>query len=75
MERQTRGMTNRTGRVMNSAMNISLPAELHEKLRDVAWQERLPLSRLCRDLLESGLRRREEEIGKEVEAEAVGTSK
>ena len=42
MERRTRGMANRTGRTMNSAMNISLPVELHEQLRDLAWQERSP---------------------------------
>ena len=60
MERRTRGMANRTGRTMNSAMNISLPVELHEQLRDLAWQERLPLSHLCRELLETGMRLREE---------------
>ena len=31
---------NRTSRVMNSQMNVSLPVELHEKLREMAWQER-----------------------------------
>ena len=36
MERRTRGMANRTGRTMNSAMNISLPVELHEQLRELA---------------------------------------
>ena len=60
MERRTRGMANRTGRTMNSAMNISLPVELHEQLRELAWQERLPLSHLCRELLEAGMRLREE---------------
>ena len=69
MERRTRGMANRTGRTMNSAMNISLPVELHEQLRDLAWQERLPLSHLCRELLEAGMRLREEKRA-EAEAEA-----
>lgn len=55
MERRTRGMTNRTGRVMNSAMNISLPVELHEELREIAWANRMPLSHLCRKLLQEGL--------------------
>ena len=72
MERRTRGMANRTGRTMNSAMNISLPVELHEQLRDLAWQERLPLSHLCRELLETGMRLREE---KRAEAEAKAEAK
>ncbi len=55
MERRTKGMTNRTGRVMNSAMNISLPVELHEELREIAWANRMPLSHLCRELLQEGL--------------------
>ena len=59
MERRTRGMANRTGRTMNSAMNISLPVELHEQLRDLAWQERKPLSHLCCDFLEEGIRQHE----------------
>ena len=50
---------NRTGRVMNSQMNISLPVALHELLRDLAWQERKPLSHLCRDLIEAGMQARE----------------
>ena len=53
-------MMNRTGRVMNSQMNISLPIALHELLRDLAWQERKPLSHLCRDLIEAGMQAREE---------------
>ena len=52
--------TNRTlGRRMNSQMNISLPIELHEKLREIAWQERMPLSHLCRSLIEIGLEHRQ----------------
>ena len=50
---------NRTGRVMNSQMNVSLPVELHERLREMAWQERIALSHLCRELLETGLLMRE----------------
>ena len=46
---------NRTGRVMNSQMNVSLPVEMHERLRELAWQERMPLSHLCRELIEAGL--------------------
>ena len=48
------------GRRMNSQMNISLPIELHEKLREIAWVERIPLSHLCRHLLELGMKQREE---------------
>ena len=78
METRTRGMANRTGRTMNSSMNISLPVELHEQLRDLAWEERKPLSHLCRDFLEAGiketLRRREanQTTGKVPVAEEVG---
>ena len=50
---------NRTSRVMNSQMNVSLPVELHEKLREMAWQERRALSHLCRELLEAGIEARE----------------
>ena len=56
-----RGMTNRTGPVMNSQMNVSLPVELHEQLRDLAWQERKPLSHLCRELIDLGLQKRREQ--------------
>lgn len=49
-------MPGRMGRVMNSQMNISLPIELHERLREIAWEHRLPLSHVCRDLLEEALR-------------------
>ena len=55
-----RGMTNRTGREMNSQMNVSLPVELHEQLREMAWQERKPLSHLCRELIQAGIQQREE---------------
>ena len=51
---------NRTGRLMNSQMNISLPVELHEKLRELAWEKRMPLSHLCRELITEGIRLREE---------------
>ena len=57
MATRTRGMANRTGRTMNSSMNISLPVELHEQLRDLAWEERKPLSHLCRDFLEAGIKK------------------
>ena len=50
---------NRTGRQMNSQMNISLPVELHEKLRDLAWENRMPLSHLCRELIQESIRMRE----------------
>ena len=51
---------NRTGRLMNSQMNISLPIEMHEKLRELAWEHRMPLSHLCRELLAESIRMREE---------------
>ena len=43
------------GRRANSQMNISLPIELHEKLREIAWHRRVALSHLCRILLVKGL--------------------
>ena len=51
-------MTRMMGRRMNSQMNISLPIEMHEKLRTIAWEERIPLSHLCRYLLEIGMQHR-----------------
>ena len=50
----------RMGRRMNSQMNISLPIEMHERLRKIAWEERIPLSHLCRYLLEVGMQHRGE---------------
>ncbi|MDE0207057.1 MAG: hypothetical protein OXP66_13655 [Candidatus Tectomicrobia bacterium] len=49
-------MPGRMGRVMNSQMNISLPIEMHERLREIAWEHRQPLSHVCRELLEMALR-------------------
>ena len=72
MATYTRGMANRTGRTMNSSMNISLPVELHERLRDLAWEERLPLSHLCRNLIEAGIRLREEDRTTDAESAKVG---
>ena len=60
---------NRTGRVMNSQMNVSLPVEMHERLRDLAWQERMPLSHLCRELLEAGMLIREKNGATDAEGE------
>ena len=40
---------------MNSQMNVSLPFELHETLREIAWQHRQPLSHVVRALIEAGL--------------------
>jgi len=48
-------MPGRMGRVMNSQMNTSLPLELHERLREIAWTHRRPLSHVVRELLETGL--------------------
>ena len=48
-------MPGRMGRVMNSQMNISLPLEMHERLRELAWEHRKPLSHVCRELLETAL--------------------
>ena len=42
-------------RIINSQMNISLPVELHERLREHAWQERKTLSHVCREMREAGL--------------------
>ena len=50
---------NRTGRHVTSSMNISLPVELHEQLRELAWKHRMPLSHLCRELIAEGIRVRE----------------
>ena len=65
---------NRTGRVMNSQMNVSLPVEMHERLRELAWQERMPLSHLCRELIEAGLVVREKGGGNGVKGKAAGTT-
>ena len=50
---------NRTGRHVTSSMNISLPVEMHEQLRELAWKNRMPLSHLCRELIAEGIRIRE----------------
>ena len=42
-------------RRITSQMNISMPVDLHEKLRAMAWQQHIPLSHLCRALLTKGL--------------------
>ena len=60
--------TRRVGRRMNSQMNISLPIDLHEKLRTIAWEERIPLSHLCRHLIGLGMQRYEEEAAATIEA-------
>ena len=57
---------------MTSQMNISLPIELHQKLRDLAWQDRLPLSHLCRNLIQAGIRLRESEAGEKSKAATGG---
>lgn len=68
-ERSISRMPGRAGRVINSQMNISLPFEMHERLRQIAWEHRLPLSHLCRELLEEGLRgHKEYGEGQSVEA-------
>ena len=46
-------------RIHDSQMNISLPSELHEKLRESAWQERKTISAFCREIIELGMRQRE----------------
>ena len=51
------------GRRANSQMNVSLPIELHEQLRNIAWHRRLSLSHLCRVLLVKGLEIWEKEQG------------
>ena len=61
----------RLGRTMNSQMNISLPIELHERLREIAWQTRQPLSHVCRELLAVGLRQREKGAANGTGSEAV----
>ena len=62
---------NRTGPQMNSQMNISLPVELHEKLRELAWQNRMPLSHLCRELIAESIRVRE--AGEEADSDSTTT--
>lgn len=46
----------RMGRIMNSQMNVSLPLDMHERLRELAWEHRMPLSHVVRELLGLGLR-------------------
>ena len=69
-----KAIANRTGRVINSQMNVSLPMELHERLRELAWQERLPLSHLCRELIEAGLVVREKDGANGAKGKAAETT-
>ena len=46
-------------RIHDSSMNIALPSELHEKLKDTAWQERKTLSAFCREIIELGMKQHE----------------
>ena len=46
-------------RIHDSQMNISLPSELHERLRENAWQERKTISAFCREIIELGMKQRE----------------
>ena len=57
--------TRMMSRRMNSQMNVSLPIDLHERLRSIAWHERVPLSHLCRLLLAKGLEAWEAEKGEQ----------
>ena len=52
-----------------STLHISLPLQLERELREVAWRLRRPLSHLCRDFIEEGLKK----LAKtnEVAAEAI----
>ena len=54
------------GPITKSQMNVSLPLELHERLREVAWEHRRSLSSVVCELLEAGfeLRDREEAGGR-----------
>ena len=64
--------TRMMGRRMNSQMNVSLPIDLHERLRSIAWHERVPLSHLCRALLSKGLEAWEaEQAGQQPQGEAA----
>ena len=46
-------------RIHDSQMNISLPSQLHERLRESAWQERKTISAFCREIIELGMKQRE----------------
>ena len=45
----------RMGRVTKSQMNVSLPLEMHERLREIAWEHRQPLSHVVRALIAAGM--------------------
>ena len=49
----------RMGRVTKSQMNVSLPLEMHERLREIAWEHRQPLSHVVRELIEAGMQAHE----------------
>ena len=49
------GTPSRMGPVTKSQMNVSLPLALHERLREIAWEERRSLSSVVCGLLETGL--------------------
>ena len=68
------GSGKRTGRVMNLQRNVSLPVEMHERLREPAWQERMPLPHRCRELLEAGLPLREKNGATGAEGEVSGAT-
>ena len=49
------GSPSRMGPITKSQMNTSLPLELHERLRELAWENRRSLSSVVCELLETGL--------------------
>ena len=45
---------------MNTQLNVILPVDLGQKIKDLAWAERKSTSGLCRELLRLGIEIREE---------------
>ena len=58
---QAGGTPGRMGPITKSQMNVSLPLELHETLREIAWEHRRSLSSVVCELLEAGLELRDKE--------------
>ena len=56
---------------VNTQVNVILPVDLGQKLRDLAWMERKSTSALCRELLRQGIELREEKEQSEAQPAAA----
>ena len=56
---------------MNTQLNVILPVDLHQQIRDRAWEERKSTSALCRQLLRDAMSQHEQEQEQEQDIEKV----